>query len=347
MALGVAANVLDVFNFSASIVSKSSELYKSTHGQLVEHTDIATTSSDLHRLTIRLAESIAPKGVQLTLSEDNQALYTLCKGCISVSQELQSGLNKLQVIGSPSKWKSLRKALKTIWTKEHISELQSRLAIYREQLDSRILVGIKSQLDVVRLRQSEAFDGLDASIKALIHSLLDSSAKVELTIEQRAAITDASIEYRVQLAQNNIVNAVDDASKAHQQEIQSVEAQLTIIQASEDDNLTATQDSRDEIISGVERSTAVNSEEHERMTRQLKSAEDQIAALREEVKQTNANIAKLANQLTSSQAKPQDKKQQRLIEERNLLYKVLVAKDLMLQSLLVGCTSRHVWCICG
>ena len=339
-ALSVAANVLQVVDFSARIVSKTSELYNSAHGQLVQHTDITTTTSDLHRLTLKLSESIAPQNVPTVLSEDDQALHVLCKGCIDVSQELQAGLNELRVKGVPSKWKSLRKALKTIWTKEHISELQSRLASYREQLDSRILVGLKSQIDLVQLRQAAAFDGLDASVKALLNTLLDSSAKVELKIEQRAAITDAAIQSSVQLAQDNVVKAVEYVRTTQQQDIRSMEAQLTVIQASGDQNLAATQHSQDEVIAKIVCSAAVSSEEHEQTTQRLKSAEEQIATLTEEVMQTRADIAKLAQQLVSSRAKPHDKKQQRLIEETNLLYKVLVAKDLMLQKLLVSCSFR-------
>ena len=339
-ALSVAANVLQVVDFSARIVSKTSELYNSAHGQLVQHTDITTTTSDLHRLTLKLSESIAPQNVPTVLSEDDQALHVLCKGCIDVSQELQHGLNELRVTGFPSKWKSLRKALKTIWTKGHISELQSRLASYREQLDSRILVGIKSQLDFVQLRQSAGFDGLDSSIKALVDTMLDSSAKVELKIEQRAAKTELAIKSRVQLAQDSVVKAVEHASTAQRQDIRSVKAQLTVIQAVEEQNLTTTRHSRDEIIASIACSAAVSSEEHEQTTQRLKSAETQIATLTKEVMQTRADIAKLAQQLVSSRAKPHDKKQQRLIEETNLLYKVLVAKDLMLQKLLVSYSSR-------
>lgn len=339
-ALSLAANVVDVVYFSASIVSKTSELYNSTHGQLFEHTDIITTSSDLNRLTTKLSDSIALRAMPSVFSEDDQALQTLCDGCIEVSQELQDGLNRLQTDGSRSKWRSLRKALKTIWAKEHISELQCRLAAYRDQLDSRIIVGIKSQLDAVGLQQSEAFDRLDDEIKDLVNILLDSSGNIERKIEQHAAIMSAEVESNVRLAQRSISDAVDNAGKAHRRDIRSVEAKLTDVQVSGAKNLSATQDSREQLIAGLACSTAVSSAEHGHMraelTQQWKSAEEQISLLREEIENLKTSIAASIERAISNGARPQDKKQKRMNEETNLLYKVLVAKDLMLQKLLVS-----------
>jgi hypothetical protein len=188
------------------------------------------------------------------------------------------------------------------------------------------------------------FDGLDASIKALVDTLLDSSAKVELKIEHRAAITDATIESNVQLARQSIVDAVGDASKAQEQEIQLVEAQLTVIQASGDQNLTATQDSRDEVIANIAFSTAISSDEHEQtkveLTQHWKSTEEQISQLREEIRQLKTMLAESIQRVVSSGVKPQHKKQKQMNEDTNLLYKVLVAKDLMLQKLLVSLTDH-------
>lgn len=341
--LSVAANVFQVVDFSACIVSKSSELYKSTHGQLVQHTDISTTSNDLERLTTKLSDSIAPQSVAIVPSEDDLALHTLCKGCIDVSTELQRGLRELQVSGAPSKWRSLRKALKTIWTKERISELQSRLAAYREQLDSRLLVGIKSQLDGLNLRQSEAFHDLDAGVKALVDALLNTSDKMELKIEQQAAITDAAMQSNVQRAQDKIVDAVDDARIAHQQRIHSVEGQLTAVQASTTQNLIVTQNLGNEVIESLAYSNAVNSNEHEdlkaELTQQWKSAEEQICQLREEIRQLETRIADSIQKAVSRGAMSEDKDQRRVNEQTNLLYKLLVAKDLMLQKLVVSSLS--------
>lgn len=228
-ALSLASNVIQIVDFRTRVISKSSELYKSHDGRLVQHTDIATTASDLKQLTTKLSEGIATPLVPTVLSEDEFALHVLCKGCIDVSLELQSGLNKLQVQGAPSKWKSLRKALKSIWTKEHIAELQTRLAGYRERLDSRVLIDLKSKLDVVQLQQVEGFDKLEEDVKAAIEAVLDSTACVELKVERRAAITDSNTRSSVLSAQATIVDAVGQARRSNQQDIEAVGAQLTII----------------------------------------------------------------------------------------------------------------------
>lgn len=333
-------------DFSARIISKSSELSRSCNGRLVQHTDISTTSDDLKRLTTKLSVSIADPAVPTVLSEDEQALHVLCRGCVDVSTELQDGLNKLQVKGVPSKWKSLRKALKTIWTKEHISELQSRLSDYRGQLDSRILIGLKAKLDLVALQQSESFDQLDHNVKDLVQTLLDFSADLKLEIQHRADVMDAKTESVVHLARDSVIEAVEDTGRAHQRDIQAVETQLAGLHTFDEQILTATGESRNEILTNIASSSAVSSEEHERMkaelTQQWKSAEQQIAQLREEIKQIESRIGQSIREAVSSKSKAENKKQKKLKEETNLLYKVLVAKDLMLQTLLVGAPHTPV-----
>ena len=234
--LSIASNVIQVVDFSTSIVSKTSELYKSYHGQLAQHTDISTTSSDLYRSTAKLSESIAPQAIPTVLSEDDQALYILCTGYVDVSKELQSGLQQLQVKGTPTKWKSLRKALETIWTKDKIADLQTRLAGYRSQLDSRIIIGIKSRVDIVELRQSEGFKEIDKDVQSLVDTVLDTAAAVQLTIEQRATTTEAILVSTTRQSEHVVIDAVETSSKAHQTQIQSVEDKLTLVQVAEAQN---------------------------------------------------------------------------------------------------------------
>lgn len=338
-ALSLVSNVIQIVDFSSRVVSKSSELYNSCDGRLVQHTDIAIASADLSKLTTRLSESIELLSVHKSLCEDDRALYDLCKGCVDVSNELQNGLAKLQVTGAPSRWKSLRKALKSIWSKEHISELQSSLTQYREQLDSRILMGLRSKLDVVELRQLEGFDKLDDSVRALVGALYQASAQVELQVERQAVITDASIESHVRFAEENIVKAVKTTTTTHQRGLQSVEAKLTVLHTSEAENLEGTHKSRDDVIASIASSTAASSEDHEttrdELKRQMKSAEEQIAGLREELRQIKDMIGESVRKATLSKAKPGSEQQKKLVEHTNMLYMVMVAKDVMLQSLLV------------
>ena len=339
-ALGLASNVIQLIDFGARIVSKSSELYKSSNGRLIQHTDIATTCSDLERLTSKLSESILPHSVTTVLLEDELALYNLSHGCVDVSQQLQDGLNKLQIDGAPSRWKSLRKALKSIWKKERLAELQNRLVEYRDQLDSRILVGLKTNLDVVGLRQSEGFDRVDENIKAVVELLQHLPANLELKAERRAGITDTAVEYHVYRAQDTVVEAIEGSAKARQQEFQSVQADLTIVQTSNGQNLEETHNSRDEVIASLASSVAASGEDHERtrdeLTRQWRSAEEQIVDLRKELQQIQGLIAASARKASVSKAKTGSEQQNQLIERTNLLYKILVAKDIMLQTLLVS-----------
>lgn len=347
-ALSLASNVIQVVDFTARIVSKSSELYRSSNGRLLQHTDIATTSSDLKRLTVNLSNSFAPDSIPTVLSEDEASLYTLCKGCIDISEQLQAGLNKLQTNGAPSKWKSLRKALKSIWGREHIADLQSRVAEYRAQLDSRILIGLKSKLEGLEIRQAQGFDKFEDSIKSVMESLANTSDGITVSIERQAALTDATISH-VHIAQENIREAVEITARSHQHELQSVEAKLTLLHTTDEQNIEGTHKSRDDVIASIASSTAAASEDHEQtrdeLTQQWQSAEGQIVSLREELREIRDLIGENARAASSSRARPDSEHQRRLIERTNLLYKVMIAKDIMLQTLLVSLNEpydRHV-----
>lgn len=336
-ALSLAANVGQIVDFSLRIVSKSSELYRSSNGRLVQHTDLATTSADLCQLTTQLSESITPHHECPVLSEDETALLTLCKGCIEVSNEVQLGLAKLQIVGQPSRRRSLRKALKSIWSKEHIAYLQSRLVEYRSQLDSRILIGLRAQLKNIELQQSAAFEGLDDGIKTLLRKIVDVSSGLQVQIDQRADDADTSLHR----GQDAVIDAIAESSKAHEQRLQAVHCEFKAVQASADRNFVATEESRNEIVASVDRSSAANMADREQMQQRLAVIEEQITAHTEELEQINVKLGQLLSQLASSSSNVESTTQRNLIQETNLLCKVMVAKDIMLQKLIVSSQHQH------
>ena len=340
MAIGLAANVVQFVDFAASILSKSSELRMSSDGRLIQHRDIAITCNDLSRMTTKLSESIAPATVPIALSEDDQALRGLCEGCLEVSRELQTGLAKIQVHGAASRWKTVRKALKTIWTKEYISELQSGLNDYRRQLNSHILIDIRARLENLDSQQSNTFQTLDDAVKTLIYSFVDSSRRVEQRVEQKAAATEATMALNMRIVQSNVVAAIERSRELEQNDIETVRGGMNGLQTSDQQIVADVQVSRDQILDRVTASAASISEEHEQtkaeLTEQWKSAEQQIVQLREEIRQLELRIASSIELAVKNGMKPQDRTRKKGIEDTNLLYKLWVAKDLMLQTLLVG-----------
>ena len=176
--------IVQFIDFSLEVVSKGSELLKFADGRLTQHTDIVVVGDELKRLATKLSISATPPGSFVVLNEDETALALLCNGCWDVAQQLRAAIDALQWTGHSKKWKSLRVALKTIWSKEKLAALQQRLIEYRSQLDTDILVGLKARIDNIELRQSEWCDRLDDGPRATSHAVLQSSANTKLSLEQ-------------------------------------------------------------------------------------------------------------------------------------------------------------------
>lgn len=131
-AIGLAGNVVQFVDFCGKLVSKSVEIYRSREGVLREIIDIETATKDLAQLND-----------QNSIVTADEALERLCKSCIAVADELLQALGKVKVNGSPQKWLSFRKALRSVWSKEQIRELEQRLAILRDQLNLRLTADLR------------------------------------------------------------------------------------------------------------------------------------------------------------------------------------------------------------
>ena len=73
----------------------------------------------------------------------NDTLKRLCDSCKSTADELLAALDKVKVIGKQGRWKSIRKALRSVWSKEQIRELERRLASFRVELNLHVFVDLK------------------------------------------------------------------------------------------------------------------------------------------------------------------------------------------------------------
>jgi hypothetical protein len=78
-------------------------------------------------------------------SADERALEAICDGCISVSKDLTTKLEKLKVddVRKHRKYKSFRQALKSIWSKEAVDEIARRLRAFQTELDAHLLVSLR------------------------------------------------------------------------------------------------------------------------------------------------------------------------------------------------------------
>jgi hypothetical protein len=77
-----------------------------------------------------------------TITSDD-VLRRLCESCQSTADELLAVLNNIKVDSKQGRWKSIWKALRNVWSKEQISELEGRLERFRKELHLHIVVDLR------------------------------------------------------------------------------------------------------------------------------------------------------------------------------------------------------------
>lgn len=135
-AVSLVVNIFDLINYSIQIVSKAREVHKSAAGADNETVDIEATTKDLVELTVKLqTPSNSPT--------NDPALDSICQGCKNVTQELLDALAKVKVEGKNSKWKSTRKALRSVWSKDEINAIERRLTMFRDEINLRLVADVR------------------------------------------------------------------------------------------------------------------------------------------------------------------------------------------------------------
>jgi N-terminal domain on NACHT_NTPase and P-loop NTPases len=137
--IGLVGNIVQFVDFGSKLVSKSAKLYRSSEGALEENIDTETATNHLLLLNDKLKDAATSTG--------DTTLKDLCEACHTVARELLEALDKVKVKGKQQKWKSIRKALRSVWSKEDIEELERRLAKLRTELNLHVVVDLKCVLE--------------------------------------------------------------------------------------------------------------------------------------------------------------------------------------------------------
>lgn len=134
-AIACVSRIVQLVDFSARCISKTSEIYRSSDGVLESDSAIKDVTNRLKQLTENLASAAS--------SSDDTGLCELCVEVGEVSNELLAALTKLDIEGTISRWKSLRKAIRSVWSKEKLTELQHKLDALRDQLNLHVSVRLR------------------------------------------------------------------------------------------------------------------------------------------------------------------------------------------------------------
>lgn len=145
-AFGLAANVIQFVNFGTTVLSKASELHRSSTGQLLEHQEIHAAARRLDQLCQGIEEALNKTSSENapTLSLSEESLRQVAQECLDMSQVFQQGLQKLAAQPGQDKWKSFRQAFKATWTKDGLERMRHQLSQQQQQLVLHLLVVMRS-----------------------------------------------------------------------------------------------------------------------------------------------------------------------------------------------------------
>ncbi|KAL1620939.1 hypothetical protein SLS54_005870 [Diplodia seriata] len=161
------------------VISKGNEIHSSRRGALVEHEQLSVVTKDLSKLASGIKSFLETARLRGTLDVDDEALLQICSGCDDVAQELLGALSRVMTQGKQGRWKSIRKALKAVWTKDEIRDIDMRLSNFRDQLTLRILLQSKYKLDSTDAKHTQALDSLDAKAREVLQSLANRDQQID------------------------------------------------------------------------------------------------------------------------------------------------------------------------
>jgi hypothetical protein len=129
-ALGLAGNIITFIDFSWKLLSGAHSIYRSHSGTSESNEVLEMIARDVSTLSkaVRVEQS----------SFEDSNIYGLAKETKRVADELLKALEKLKVQGRTSRWKSLKAALKDVWSREEIEDLEQRLSKLQAQVTAHV-----------------------------------------------------------------------------------------------------------------------------------------------------------------------------------------------------------------
>jgi len=104
-------------------------------GALAENIDTETATKHLLILNKKIKDAATTTG--------DVTLQSLCESCHTLAIELLGALDKVKVKRGQQKWKSITKALRSVWSKEEIEDLERRLARFKAELGLHLTADLR------------------------------------------------------------------------------------------------------------------------------------------------------------------------------------------------------------
>lgn len=142
-ALSIATGVVQFVDFTSNLISGTHVIYNSAAGESARNHELRSITENLVELNRGLEHSVKAAG---TSASDAQFVI-LCQQCDDLCSQLVGALNKLMVKGGKRGWASFLMALKSVWSKEEIADLQQRMESFKTQISLHLLVNLRYGFD--------------------------------------------------------------------------------------------------------------------------------------------------------------------------------------------------------
>ncbi|KAH8651488.1 hypothetical protein BGZ60DRAFT_186574 [Tricladium varicosporioides] len=142
--IGLAASVVQIVDVTGRLISRSREIYGSVDGAFRTNSELEVLVTDLQKTNAKLARIPLQLSDGDVIDHDDKALRQLCCGCNEVADEIldRLALLKLGDRGDNRRLASAKYAWRFIRSERELNALAARVAAYREQLHSRVLVSL-------------------------------------------------------------------------------------------------------------------------------------------------------------------------------------------------------------
>ncbi|KIY04090.1 uncharacterized protein Z520_00782 [Fonsecaea multimorphosa CBS 102226] len=196
-ALGAASSVLQFLDFAAKVVTKGNQIYRAGDGVLKEHQDLSLVTSDLLLMKTKLEQ----------LGPDETVPGELLSASSELADRLLRRLNQAQAQGKLRRWKSLRQALKCVCSKKEVDDMANRLAMFRQQIELRLMTSVSTEINQNLVCQTEATDKINEQARTL-SSIQNNIGQIKSKVEDVAEVVG-----REQVVRNEFINAsLDNAT---------------------------------------------------------------------------------------------------------------------------------------
>jgi hypothetical protein len=149
-ALSLAGTIVQLVDFGGKLLSDTVQLYKSSCGKLDANQQLQLITGDLQSVIAKLqATPDTASGNAFgrpieAIPQQEDSLRKICDEASIIAEELLRKLQSLTVKdGKHRVLESLKIAIRSAWSKEEISSLKQRLALFKESLHSRLMLSIR------------------------------------------------------------------------------------------------------------------------------------------------------------------------------------------------------------